>query len=236
MQHSFITRQIAAAVFDLDGTLLDTAPTFHRVINLERQKEGSAPVDFAAVRSTVSAGARGMTAKFLGKGRSCEQALEAFLQSYADDLLPGTVVFDGIPETLRKLQEKGIKCAIATAKARRFAQPLVAEFADLRDLPLVCGDDVAMTKPAPDMLVLAAALLEESSPSMVYVGDYAGDLLASAHAGVQCIFAQWGYGSLEDKYQGDSPAAEAYGEFGGKIPPLIAEKPADIVSLLECAE
>lgn len=188
-----------AVVFDLDGTLLDTAPIFHDIINHQRGLEGQAPVEYARVRAYVSKGARAMTAQFLGHGRSKEEALACLLDDYAERHHEKTALFDGMEAALAELKKKLIPMAVATAKPRRFAEPLLAHFPALAGLPLVCGDDVAMTKPAPDLLVLAAALLQTSSPLICYVGDDSIDVAASRAAGCASVFVRWGYGHLSEE-------------------------------------
>ncbi len=187
-----------AVIFDLDGTLLDTAPDFSLILNRLLQQHERAEVSSTAIRSTVSAGARALVK--LGFGlRDDDPMLEAlmgeFLQLYSAQI-PQTQasLFDDIDMLITSLHAAGVPWGIMTNKARRFSEPLLSRFESFSTCSvLVCPDDVNASKPDPKGILHACAQLGLSPEQAVYVGDHPRDIEAAVNANMPGIAVRWGY-------------------------------------------
>ncbi len=186
-----------AVLFDLDGTLLDTADDFIVVIREQCKRHKRLPPDASAIRETVSDGARAMVS--LAFEMSPDQPLfearrEEFLSIYAEVAGQATVPFDGIPTTLQFIAELGLPWGIVTNKPRRFAEPLMERIGlEPEHQVLVCPDDVRQTKPAAEPMLKAALALGVSPGHCIYVGDHSRDIEAGRNAGMRTIAAAYGY-------------------------------------------
>jgi len=185
-----------AILFDLDGTLADTAPDLAAALNKLRADRGLSPVPYESLRPYASAGARGLIGAGLGLGPDAEEygALRvAFLDNYAASIAVHSRLFDGVPALLKRLQSAGIKWGIVTNKAMRFTDVLVP----LIDLGhagcTVSGDTTRHAKPHPAPLLEAAQRLRVSPTACWYVGDDMRDIQAGHAAGMVAIAAAWGY-------------------------------------------
>ena len=202
---------LRAVLFDLDGTLADTAPDMARTVNLMREKRGLAPVPAAQVRPHVSKGARGMVCSAFGIDSTSPgfPALrEEFLEIYADNLSVGTCLFPGMDTLLDALEAEGIAWGVVTNKFERFARPVMQGLGlAQRAGVLVGGDTCARPKPYPDPLLHALEHLRVAPANALYVGDDPRDVEAARAAGMPVLVA--GYG-----YLGDGPAPEQWGADG----------------------
>ena len=203
--------RLQAVLFDLDGTLADTAPDMARTVNLMRKKRGLAPVPAAQVRPHVSKGARGMicSAFEIESTDPQFQALrEEFLTLYADNLSVGTCLFPGMEELLDALEEHGIAWGVVTNKFERFARPVMEGLGLARRAGVIVGGDTcARPKPFPDPLLHALERLGVEAKHALYVGDDPRDVEAARAAGMPVLVA--GYG-----YLGDGPTPEHWGADG----------------------
>ena len=199
---------IQAVLFDLDGTLADTAPDMALTVNEMRARRGLEPVAENAVRPYVSQGARGMicaafsmTTDDPGYGAMREE----FLEIYAGNLCVQSRLFPGMDNVLEALEADGIAWGVVTNKFERFARPLI-DALGLAGRPaiVVGGDTCARAKPYPDPLLYAAERLGNSPATTLYVGDDERDVQAARAAGMPVLVA--GYG-----YLGDGPPAEQWG-------------------------
>jgi phosphoglycolate phosphatase len=186
-----------AVLFDLDGTLLDTAPDFAVVVNRMLREHGRAPLPFAQIRATVSHGARALVqlAFGLADGEPGFETLRSrLLELYESGLAIETTPFEGIRELLVTLAERGIVWGVVTNKPHYLAEPLLARMGlQPPAAVLVCPDHVSRTKPDPEPLLLACHRLGCEPGRSIYVGDHARDIEAGRRAGMRTIAAAWGY-------------------------------------------
>ena len=188
---------ISAVLFDLDGTLADTAPDMARTVNEMCARRGLAPVEESTVRPHVSSGARGMLmAAFAVKpGDSQYLAMrEEFLQIYEENLCVDSRLFPGMPELLEWLEGDGISWGVVTNKYERLAKPLIACFGLAGRAGVVVGGDTCeRAKPFPDPLLHAVDVLGVAPERTLYVGDDERDVQAARAAGMPVLVAGYGY-------------------------------------------
>ena len=184
-------------LFDLDGTLADTAGDLGGALNRVRADHGLPPVSIDALRAHASSGARGLLGAGLGLRPDDERYIEmrdAFLAYYEKGLADTTQLFDGIEALLAALEARSIRWGIVTNKAQRFTTPLLAALRlDQRAAVVVCGDTTAHPKPHPAPLFHAAAELSTAVERCIYVGDDLRDVQAGNAAGMPTIVAKYGY-------------------------------------------
>jgi phosphoglycolate phosphatase len=186
-----------AVLFDLDGTLIDSAPDLAGAANDLRQVRGLAPLPFDLLRPMVGAGARGMVGVAFGVkpgDDEFELLRDAFLARYAQRMLEQTAVFDAMQPVLQALERAGLRWGVVTNKAARFTEPIVHGLGlRPRLAALVCGDTTPHSKPHPAPLLEAARQLGLAPSACAYVGDDARDVVAGRAAGMTTLAAQWGY-------------------------------------------
>ncbi len=194
--------RLEAVIFDLDGTLIDTADEFVVVVQALRAEHDRGPLDEDLIRSNVSNGARALTSLALDMAEShprFEEKRLRLLDLYSEVL--GTVagLYPGIQELLEELTERGIGWGIATNKPRAYTEPLLAKL-QLDPAPgsVVCPDDVAERKPHPESLYLNCRQLDCSPANSVYVGDHQRDIEAGRRAGMFTVAATYGYIEAHD--------------------------------------
>ena len=188
---------IRAVLFDLDGTLIDSAPDLAGAANDLRISHGLEPLSYDLLRPMAGAGARGMvgTAFGVAPGHDRFEALrDAFLTCYSGRLLQLTVVFDSMRPVLDALGRAGVPWGIVTNKSSLYAEPVVAGLG-LKTMAsvLICGDSTPYAKPHPEPLHEAARRLGTPDRECVYVGDDQRDVIAGRAAGMTTIAAGWGY-------------------------------------------
>jgi len=192
-----MTTRIGAVLFDLDGTLIDSAPDLAGACNDMRVERGLAALPYEQLRAMVGSGARGMVGAGFGITPADDGYLalrEEFLSRYELRMKNETRVFAAVPALLEQLDERGLPWGIVTNKAARFALPLV-EWLGLASLAatVVCGDTTAHAKPHPEPLLEAARRVGIDSAACVYVGDDLRDVEAGRAAGMRTLVAAWGY-------------------------------------------
>ena len=184
-----------AVLFDLDGTLIDSAPDLAGAANDLRAVHGLPPLPYAQLRPMVGSGARGMVGVAFGVAPDDSRfdALRtAFLARYEQRLLQETAVFAAISPVLVALEAAGLPWGIVTNKHTRYAAPVVQGL-QLRAATLVCGDTTPHAKPHPAPLLEAARRLGVAPSGCVYVGDDERDVQAGRGAGMRTLAAAWGY-------------------------------------------
>lgn len=190
-----------AVLFDLDGTLLDTAPDMAAALNALRLLEGLEPMPFAVIRPHVSHGAARLIEIGFGcrAGERFESLRRRFLDLYSRDLARLTRVFPGLDPVLEALERLGVAWGIVTNKPAWLTEPLVAAVGLRgRAACVVSGDTLARRKPHPDPLLHAAGLVRRQPAECVYVGDAERDVQAGRAAGMRTVAAGFGYLSSED--------------------------------------
>lgn len=191
-----------AILFDLDGTLLDTAPDFHNSINLLLKKENRPSVSYELIRPVVSFGSSRMVTTAFDldiENNAADKAyhqllLPQFLEIYRETNFRLTKAFPGIDDMLDEIEQLNLPWGIVTNKPKAFTDPLlkVAGYFN-RTNCVVSGDTTAYSKPDPTPLNYACDLLNVTAKNCVYIGDAATDVQAGKAAGMATIIAAFGY-------------------------------------------
>ena len=218
---SGLARQPQAILFDLDGTLADTAPDLAQALNKLRLERGMAPAPYESLRPYASAGARGLIGAGLGltpEAAEYEALRVAFLNNYEAAMAVHSRLFDGVPELLAQLDRSGIAWGIVTNKAMRFTDPLMPMIGLGHAACVVSGDTTPHAKPHPAPLLEAAQRLGKAPEHCWYVGDDMRDIQAGRAAGMLTIAAAWGYCGSDGPTQWNAHA--------------IAQEPLDLLQLI----
>lgn len=188
---------IRSVLFDLDGTLVDSAPDLAGATNEMLAARGLPEVPFEQLRPMVGAGARGMMgiAFQVGPMDTAFPALrDEFFDRYEQRLLRATFPFDGVEAMLETLRQDGLSWGIVTNKSERFALPLARGLGwSERAAAVVGGDTTPFSKPRPEPLFEAARRAGVAPTECIYVGDDARDILAGRAAGMLTVAVRWGY-------------------------------------------
>jgi len=191
------TLPVRAVLFDLDGTLADTAADLAAALNRVRADRQLPPLPLATLRPHASDGTRGMLGAGLGvthEHPDWEPLKEAFLDYYAAAIAVHTRLFTGGERVLAEIERRRLAWGIVTNKAARFTLPLLEHLAlASRANVVVCGDTTARAKPHPAPLLHAVARLGLDAAGCVYVGDAERDVAAARAAGMASLVARYGY-------------------------------------------
>ena len=216
-------RPVHAVLFDLDGTLVDSALDLGGAGNDLRERRGLPPLPLEVFRPLTGTGARCMLRVALGttpEDADFEALKDEYLAIYATRLTRLTRVFDAMAPVLDALDAAALPWGIVTNKHSRFAEPVVAGTGlATRSRVLVCGDTTARAKPFPDPLLEAARRLAVDPAHCLYVGDDLRDIQAGRAAGMGTVAAAWGY-------LGDGEPIEAWGA------DHLARTPAGLLEVL----
>ena len=188
---------IQAALFDLDGTLADTALDLGGALNTLLNRHGLPEKSMNEIRTQASHGAAGLLK--LGTGITPDhpdyaQWRTEYLDEYDSRYAQDTALFDGVNEMIAELDKRGIKWGIITNKPMRFTDKLVPKLGFI--IPpavVVSGDTCPQAKPSPLPMRHACATLQVQPENCIYVGDAERDIQAGLNAGMQTILAAWGY-------------------------------------------
>jgi N-acetyl-D-muramate 6-phosphate phosphatase len=208
------TAGIQAVFFDLDGTLVDTAPDMVSVLCDLLADNGFAPLPFATARASVSNGAAGLIKlAFPDVDDEVRQRLhQEYLDRYEQSVCVRSKVFPGLLELLDELDSNGRPWGIVTNKPRRMTEPLLAKLGLVaRAACVVSGDTLPQRKPDPAPLLYASRVAGVPPAQSVYVGDAERDIAAGRAAGMATIAATYGYivdGDDPMRWQADQIAAD----------------------------
>lgn len=214
---------IDTVLFDLDGTLADTAADLGAVLNRLRGEAGLAPLPAETIRPHVSKGVRGLLsvgfALVPGDGRYAGLH-QRFLDFYGESPCVATRLFEGMAELLERIEAGRLRWGIVTNKTSRYTLPLMEALGlARRAVCIVSGDSSPRPKPAPDPLLLASTIAGANPAHCLYVGDDLRDMQAARAAGMGAIAAAWGY-------LGDDLPLEEWGA------DTIIQTPSDLAGLL----
>ena len=214
----------AAVLFDLDGTLLDTAPDFFRILNQMRADLQLTDIDYDPIRQQVSNGAAAMirTAFEIDDNHpDFNQLQKTLLDRYQQSPAQDSALFSGIPELLDWLEQQQISWGIVTNKPERFCLPILAALQlEQRCAVLICPDHTQHRKPHPEGLLSACNKLGIAPDHCIYVGDHRRDIEAGINANTTTIAALYGYIDQQDppdQWQAD----------------LLIQSPSDLLNWLK---
>lgn len=215
---------IDTLLFDLDGSLVDTAPDFYRICNELLHQEGREPIDYETLRLSVSNGSRAVIQTAFRCNEShpdFERLLNAMLSRY--EAMPGqdSSLFEGFDSLLNWLDAQRIPWGVVTNKPARFTLPLMQQLQLAeRCAVTICPDDVQRSKPDPEGLLLACHRIGRQPQRTLYVGDHVRDIQAGKAAGMYTLAARFGYLQPEEQ-------PEAWGS------DFIIDTPTELLPLLK---
>jgi N-acetyl-D-muramate 6-phosphate phosphatase len=201
-----------AVLFDLDGTLADTAADLVRALNRVRAARGMEALPLAELRPYASAGARGLIVaglRIVPEQPEFKLVREEFLAYYAEAICVDTQLFSGIDALLQAIDARGLRWGIVTNKSTVLTRQLLVEM-KIAERPtcVVCGDTTQHLKPHPASLLHAAKVLDLAPQDCIYVGDDLRDILAAHSAGMLSVAAAWGYGDGLENWNADAVIAQ----------------------------
>jgi phosphoglycolate phosphatase len=190
--------QPSLLIFDLDGTLIDSAPDMHRAVNLMLADLGCAPLTLPQIRSMVGDGASALIARALA-ARQCvsadpAQALATFLEHYEDEPTAQTRTFQAVPETLERLQAAGLTLAVCTNKPDRLTKMILERLGIEQFFArVVAGDSLPFRKPDPRALLEVINGFGAAKAASLMVGDSEVDAATAQAADVPFVLMTYGY-------------------------------------------
>ncbi|MNO79350.1 Phosphoglycolate phosphatase, chromosomal [compost metagenome] len=218
--------QLKAVLFDMDGTLLDTAPDFVAVCQAMLTAHGKPAVDNKLIEDVVSGGARAMVAATFDmdpEAPGFEDLRQEFLDRYQEHCAVLTRPYDGILELLDSIERSRLIWGVVTNKPVRFAEPVMQQLGLAeRSAVLVCPDHVSRAKPDPEMLLLACKQLGVDPAEVLFIGDDLRDIESGRAAGTKTAAVRYGY-----IHPDDNPA-----HWGADV---IVDKPLDLLAVLDRA-
>lgn len=221
---SSVRPAIRTVLFDLDGTLVDSAPDLAGATNEMLAARGLPEVPYERLRPMVGAGARGMIGVAFGvtpMQTAFAPLRDEWFDRYEQRLLRSTYAFDGVEAMLAALVADGLSWGIVTNKSERFALPLTRGLPwAARAAAVIGGDTTPRSKPHPEPLFEAARRAGVPPESCIYVGDDARDIVAGRAAGMLTVAVRWGY-------LGDGEPIEAWGA------DVVIDTPAELVEWLQ---
>lgn len=217
---------IKAVLFDMDGTLLDTAPDFIAVCQAMLTAHGLPPIPDQRIADVVSGGARAMVAATFAmdpEAEGFETLRQEFLDRYQDHCAVFTRPYDGIPELLETIEKARLIWGVVTNKPVRFAEPVMQQLGLAeRSAVLICPDHVTRSKPDPEMLLLACSRIGVDPQQVLFIGDDLRDIESGRAAGTKTAAVSYGYIHPED-----NPA-----HWGADV---IVDHPRELLAVLERA-
>ncbi len=199
------TQQTKLVLFDLDGTLIDTAPDLAHSMDLVMRELHLPTQGLKIVRRFIGHGVRRLVEDIVStelEGKpakaTLDKALGAFNEHYREQLVQKSSLYPGVPECLQTLRSRGVKLACVTNKPKAFTEPLLQHFLIDGHFDLVLsGDSLQKKKPDPFPLVHACQRLAVEVADSIMVGDSSNDILAARNAGMRCMYMSYGYSDTE---------------------------------------
>ncbi|OBY56781.1 phosphoglycolate phosphatase [Pseudomonas sp. AU12215] len=217
---------LKAVLFDMDGTLLDTAPDFVAVCQAMLAAHGRAPIDEQRIQDVVSGGARAMVAATFDmdpEAPGFETLRQEFLDRYQEHCAVFTRPYEGMAELLESIERSRLIWGVVTNKPVRFAAPIMQQLGLAeRSAVLVCPDHVKNSKPDPEMLLLACSQLNIDPSQVLFIGDDLRDIESGRAAGTKTAAVRYGY-----IHPDDNPA-----HWGADV---IVDHPRDLLAVLDRA-
>jgi len=194
---------VGAVLFDLDGTLADTALDLGYALNELRQRHGQPPLPHDIIRPQASHGARGLLKvgfEIRSSDPNYETLRSEFLDLYLQHICVHTVLFPGMAEVLNEIEARKLHWGVVTNKPARFTFPLMSALhLESRASCIISGDSTPNAKPHPEPLLTAAAQMRLKPEACLYVGDAERDVEAAIAAGMRVLIANYGYLDAHDK-------------------------------------
>ncbi|MCQ8106099.1 phosphoglycolate phosphatase [Methylomonas sp. SURF-2] len=202
--------KLDCVLFDLDGTLVDTAPDLISCLNQTLLEHGYPAVPAAEVKPSISLGALAMIQRAtqnLDAARQ-QQLLDHMLDCYQDNIAEHSRFFDGMSETLETIEALGLKWGVVTNKRERFTLPLMEALnLSRRAACIISGDTTANSKPHPEPMLAACRQAGVNPQNCVYIGDASHDITAGKNANMRTLAALYGY--IKDSDQPENWGADA---------------------------
>jgi phosphoglycolate phosphatase len=194
---------LSCVLFDLDGTLVNTAPDLIACLNKSLLQYGFTEVSTSKLKPLISFGAAAMIKQSVGKNinqQVQEKILDSMLNTYQHNIAEHSHFFSGIEETLNTIESLNLKWGIVTNKRERFTHPLVKALnLTERAACIISGDTTANSKPHPEPLLTACSLANVKPEECVYIGDALHDIEAGKQANMKTLAAVYGYLKSDDK-------------------------------------
>ncbi len=192
----------SAILFDLDGTLVDTAPDLAFALNTLLQQEGLDALPYDQIRSVASHGSAGLLGLGFGittENENYRSLQQRFIQIYQDNLARETTLFEGMEEVISSLEKANITWGVVTNKPAFLTEPLMDALGlSHRAACIVCADTTPFTKPHPAPMLHACELIQQPPENCLYIGDAARDIEAGKNANMKTITALYGYLGKQD--------------------------------------
>jgi phosphoglycolate phosphatase len=189
--------RLRAVLFDMDGTLLDTAPDFIAICQAMLAERGFPAVADKLIRDEISGGAKAMVSAAFAMSPSepeFEPLRLEFLERYQKDCAVHSKLFEGMAELLADIENANLIWGVVTNKPVRFAQPIMEQLGLAeRSAVLICPDHVTKSKPDPEPLILACKMLDLDPASVLFVGDDLRDIESGRDAGTKTAAVRYGY-------------------------------------------
>ena len=189
--------RLRAVLFDMDGTLLDTAPDFIAICQAMLAERGFPRIDDKLIRDEISGGAKAMVSAAFAMSPNepeFETLRQEFLERYQQDCAVHSKLFEGMEELLGDIEKAKLIWGVVTNKPVRYAQPIMEQLGlDTRSAVLICPDHVTKSKPDPEPLLLACKMLDLDPASVLFVGDDLRDIESGRDAGTRTAAVRYGY-------------------------------------------
>lgn len=214
-----------SVLFDLDGTLADTAPDLGFALNQQRLARGMPELSIDKLRAYASSGARGLLQAGFGIRPEDSGYLELrdeFLNLYERNLSRGSALFPGVPSLLDEIEDRGMTWGIVTNKAERLTFPLLRalRLSD-RTACVICGDSTPFAKPHPTPLIEAMSRIGTTAAQCIYVGDDERDVQAGHAAGMSVVVVRYGY--LGNSRPPEEWGADVFVDSPAELGPILFE-------------